>query len=399
MVVSRPPVLFRLSLAVAALIATLIGFAVLAGYSARVSASGQLRADAGVITITAPVAGAVDRFEPAEGDALDAGRVVAHIKSLSQRNSGASLAGDLKQAMLDRRTAIERALQSQLQVLDERELSVRTQIRQLAEERGQFEDELDNAKRQLGLAERSLARAREVHGKGFVSDAELQSVELDVLRLQSQALAAERAIQSSGRTLTQLRQELATLPRQRSSQQAEADGRLAALAQELLENEGRGGFAVSSTVDGVVTATFVERGQTVQAGQPLFAVLPAKSRLEAQLLVPSRAVGFIEPGDRVRLRLQAYPYQKFGHQSGRVLRVSRSALGSTEQAALLGSGAASEPMYRVLVALDQQHVLAYGQAEPLLPGMVVEADVMLEDRQLYEWVLEPLYALRGRIAS
>jgi membrane fusion protein len=53
-------------------------------------------------------------------------------------------------------------------------------------------------------------------------------------------------------------------------------------------------------------------------------------------------------------------------------------------------------VYRVAVALDSQTMKAYGEAKRLLPGMEVEADALLDTRRLYEWVLEPLYALAGR---
>jgi membrane fusion protein len=53
----------------------------------------------------------------------------------------------------------------------------------------------------------------------------------------------------------------------------------------------------------------------------------------------------------------------------------------------------SEPLYRVLVELDQQTVSAYGRAEPLKPGMTVDADILLDQRRLIEWVLEPLYGV------
>lgn len=108
-------------------------------------------------------------------------------------------------------------------------------------------------------------------------------------------------------------------------------------------------------------------------------------------MVPSAAIGFVKPGDRVLLRYQAYPYQKFGSHEGKVLRVSRSATPLPNSA-----GANSEPMYRVLVSLHQQSVQAYGHPEALLPGMRLEADVMGERRRLFEWVLEPLYSVTGR---
>ena len=147
---------------------------------------------------------------------------------------------------------------------------------------------------------------------------------------------------------------------------------------------------MEAPVAGLVANRLVEPGQAVQAGQPLLTLLPAGSHLRAQLFVPSRAVGFIEPGDKVLLRYQAFPYQKFGHHEGVVRRVSRSAVPGA-------GGQGAEPFYRVLVDIHRQSITAYGREEPLRPGMLLEADIMGEHRKLYEWVLEPLYSVTGRL--
>lgn len=62
------------------------------------------------------------------------------------------------------------------------------------------------------------------------------------------------------------------------------------------------------------------------------------------------------------------------------------------------NGENAEPYYRVLVALDQQAILAYGKREPLRPGMRLDADILGERRRLYEWILEPIYSIRGQVA-
>jgi membrane fusion protein len=145
----------------------------------------------------------------------------------------------------------------------------------------------------------------------------------------------------------------------------------------------------------VISSLLLKPGQMVTAGQSLLSLLPAGSVLQAQLLVPSRAVGFIEPGSRVVLRYQAFPYQKFGQHFGHVAEVSRSALSPAEVTALTGSEPQQnqEPLYRVQVTLDSQAVWAYGKAEGLRPGMALDADVLMERRRLIEWVFEPLYGL------
>lgn len=210
--------------------------------------------------------------------------------------------------------------------------------------------------------------------------------------MQRQATAARRG-------LAQLQQAQQELPGHRLADKAVFQRDLAALEQEQVETEARGALAVSAPVTGVVATQLVKPGQAVQAGQPLLSLLPGNGTLEAELLVPSRAIGFIEPGDRVLLRYQAYPYQKFGHQQGRVARISRSALNQGELQTLLGSATQSEPLYRVTVRLAKQAITAYGKPELLKPGMALEADVLGEKRRLIEWVFEPLYSLKGKVGS
>jgi membrane fusion protein len=104
----------------------------------------------------------------------------------------------------------------------------------------------------------------------------------------------------------------------------------------------------------------------------------------------------------VLIRYEAYPHQKFGHYTGVVTSVSRATVGAGElaergaAAGLAGLAASGEPVYRIAVALDSQSATAYGEAVPLQPGMTLEADIQIETRRIYEWVLDPLYSLTGR---
>jgi membrane fusion protein len=159
----------------------------------------------------------------------------------------------------------------------------------------------------------------------------------------------------------------------------------------------------------------------VAAGQVLAQLLPASSMagaatkaaagaapspLVAYFYVPTRAAGFVEPGQTVKLRYAAYPYQKFGMGEGTVTQVERTPYALQElpaqiAASVINGSAAStntpEPVYRVTVALYSQSIDAYGEAHPLKPGMVAEADIVQRSYRLYEQILEPLrgFAQRG----
>ena len=129
-------------------------------------------------------------------------------------------------------------------------------------------------------------------------------------------------------------------------------------------------------------------------------VVPSDQSLVAQLLAPSEVIGFLRAGAPVLVRYQAFPYQKFGQQPGRVAAVSRAALNVADVSAL---GAVADggdgPVYRITVQPASQAVPAYGRSEPLQAGMQVEAHVLVDRRPLYQWLLEPLFSLRGTLVA
>ena len=58
---------------------------------------------------------------------------------------------------------------------------------------------------------------------------------------------------------------------------------------------------------------------------------------------------------------------------------------------------AGEPVFAITVRLKKQTVTAYGQGLPLQAGMRLDADILQETRRLYEWMLEPLYSITGKM--
>jgi membrane fusion protein len=116
--------------------------------------------------------------------------------------------------------------------------------------------------------------------------------------------------------------------------------------------------------------------------------------LEAYLYVPSRAIGFIRPGQLVKVQFQAFPYQRFGTYNGRIIDVSDTILSPLELPIKMSL---SEPVYRVAVELEQQTVTAYGEEVTLQAGMLLNADISVDTRNLMEWLLDPLYSLKERM--
>jgi membrane fusion protein len=91
---------------------------------------------------------------------------------------------------------------------------------------------------------------------------------------------------------------------------------------------------------------------------------------------------------------QAFPHQKFGAADARIVSVSRTVLSGDELS--IPGLKTGEPVFRVRAALAQSIVRAYGEAIPIRPGMVLTADVIIDERTLLEWLLDPLYAAGRR---
>jgi membrane fusion protein len=144
---------------------------------------------------------------------------------------------------------------------------------------------------------------------------------------------------------------------------------------------------VSAPIAGRVTALQVTLGANPNPNMPLMVIVPADGMLQAEIYIPSRAIGFVKPGQEVRLLYEAFPYQRFGAYRGRVVTVSQAILAGSDVPAVIG---AKEPVYRAVVALERQTIDAEGQTVALQAGGELTANIILDRRKLIDWILSPL---------
>ena len=164
---------------------------------------------------------------------------------------------------------------------------------------------------------------------------------------------------------------------------------LADVNRELAENEAARTSEVRSPTDGVVSDILIHSGDSIQGAQRLMALVPAGSNFEAELWVPSSAMGFVEVGTPVVIRFDAFSYQRYGVTHGQVNGISASAIPPQEIKRLSGHSF-EEPRYRVLVSLREQSIASDNGTIQLKSGITLKADLLLGQMQLYEWLLEPL---------
>jgi membrane fusion protein len=391
---AQPLKLWMLALAAALAALVIVLFLIFGGYTRRTRVAGQLVPTQGLATVVAPAAGVISRIDTIEGAAVESGALLAVVAMPRGTVETGDTIGALETRLQQRRDSQQRSQRAQAQLFSVQQRGMRTQLANAQRELAQLEAEIETRQRQVRIANETLARLRQLKQQQFVSDLQLKQQENAALEQMSELQTLQRQGTGVRRQIDQLAQSLQELPAQREAADADAQRDRATLEQESLETETRRELAVVAPLAGIVATQLVKPGQAVQTGQPLLSVLPGDGKLEAELLVPSRAIGFIEPGDEVLLRYQAYPYQKFGHHTGKVVRISRSVYSSGESDART-----QEPSYRVVVALNAQTVQAYGKAERLKPGMLLDADILGEKRSLIEWLFEPVMSLKSKLQA
>jgi membrane fusion protein len=384
------PVSFALlSTVLGAMAAGLVAFAWFGEYTAHRTLHGRMMPLGGVVEITSPQAGVLLERRVALGRRVSAGEPLFLVSG--ERTSatyGATQAAIAVQ--LERRRASLLAQVEQTRALEQAErTALAERLAALDRESRALDAALRTQRDGAELATAAADRAVRLQELGHLSLEQATQKQAALIEQRTRATALEREAAALARVRAELVGRAATLGPQYAKELAEVERALVATELDRAANEAQRAVLVTAPRAGVVTAVAAERGQTVEAGTLLASVVPEDARLVAELYAPTRAVGFLEVGDDVLLRHGAFPYQKFGHGRGTVVEVAATPLAPPAP----GGGTRGEPLYRVVVALDSERVHAYGVARPLLAGMSVEAEVLLDTRRIYEWLFEPLFAL------
>ncbi len=390
----------------------LLAFAVIGQVSRKARVPGLLMPVGGLLQVASPLAGQVEQVLVVEGDEVVQGQPLVRVRSERMVDGGDMAAINLR-AIRARKESLDTERRLQRRQADERRQTIDDRLRSLRAEMAQAGEELELVRQRVELAKRSRRRYAELAAQGFVPETQSQQKEEELLDLRARERSGQRSIENLTREARSLEAELIAIPTTLATALAQLDRGVAQLAQERAELEARAGVAVTAPRDGRVSALPLHTGQAVQAGQTLVTLLPSagasdtglvapSTPLIAQLYAPSRTVGFVQPGQAVWLRYAAYPYQKFGMARGAVAHVSPTPIApqdlpAGQGQALVSAAQANEPLYRIDVRLERQDIAAYGREVPLRAGMALEADVSLEHRRIWEWLLEPLLATAKRV--
>jgi len=365
-------------------------FLTFASYSRIETVTGQLNPSSGVAQIIVRRPGTIEVVSVKEGQEVKKGQILASIsvdETLADgRTNSAELLStlELQEAGLRKQegaiSAASGAGGAQYQArIDGYKADVLGLLEQIAVQEGLVTSAKDQLDQALVVAERGFISKRDILVREETYLARIQQLsqlnQTFALR-RSSILETQRAAQQAS---AQAKTQIAALSAQKSD-----------IAQRRTNIQINKAYQLIAPISGRVTAITARNGQFANIQTPLMMIVPTNAKLQAELSVPTTAIGFLEKGQQVKLSIDAFPYQKFGTLNARLSDIAKAPITQ------LDATGASISLYQVIADIEAHSILAFGKEHPLIAGMTLSARVETEKQSILEWLFEPLFAVQKR---
>lgn len=388
----RPVGARRLTLFLLALCLTVLAVLVLGSYTRKERVQGLVQARDGVAMVVPPEAGQIRQVRVKEGQAVKAGEVLVELGNERFSDEGSTQAL-IETNLQNQRDQVLAQAQGQAQAKEAALAALSQRVAQGQRDLASLGEEIRLQTQQRESVRRLLDQMQPLLNERIVSELQYEQQRQALLEHSARLQALQRQRGAAEADIAQARDEQSRLSAQHRVTQAGLDRDLLTLQQETVQRHGSRITVLKAPVDGVVSGLSVTAGQSVAAGAPIASIVPTHSAMEAVLYVPSTAVGFIKPGQPVRVSYDAFPFQRFGQYHGTVQSVSQ-----TDVPVASGPNPQDHRAFFIVrVGLDSAHVRAYGQDIALRPGHTLSADIEIDRRRLIRCMLDPLFAFSGKL--
>ena len=376
---------------IVAVLVVVITFLSFEQYARKETVIGYLTPTAGTAKIFVPQQGAIREVYVKEGQRVEKGQPLLAVET----SQIAANDQDVNMTILSSLELQGNQLTHQVTAEQERAESEKARLtaltRGLNAEVSELEAQIENQNERIRVSSALVSSVIGLRAKGLISEPEYRQRELAALDQKQRLNALNQQLAAKQNQLTDTRYSLEQLPIIIAGKIQSLRNELAATEQRIAEISGRRAYVIRSPTAGHVSTLQATTGQFADPRRLQMEIIPTESTLQAELFVPTRAIGFVQPGKEVRILYEAFPYQQFGAYTGRVKNVSHTIVTKLDAS---GPIELKEPAYRITAALDHLEVDAYGKKMSLQADMLLRADIILERRSLLRWILDPLLSVR-----
>jgi membrane fusion protein len=376
---------------IVAAVAIIVSFLFVAQYSRKETVIGFLMPTAGTAKIFASQQGTIREIFVKEGQEVEEGQPLLAIGTSQIAANGQ----DVNVSILSTLEAHRNRLTPQIAAEQERTKSEQARLTAsiggLEAEISELQAQIDNQHERIRVSDVLVSNVAGLRARGLMTEPEYRQRELAALDQKQKLNALNQQIAAKQNQLTETRYSLEQLPTVMEGKIQSLRSELATTEQRIAEVSGRRAYVIRAPAAGRISTLQATVGQFADPRLLQMEIIPNERVLQAELFVPTRAIGFVRTGQHVRILYEAFPYQQFGAYGGRVSKVSQTILTKSDAS---GPIELKEPAYKVTVALDRPDIDAYDKKIPLQADMLLRADIILEKRSLISWLLDPLLSVR-----
>ncbi|EAX3239816.1 HlyD family secretion protein [Salmonella enterica] len=373
-------------------------FVIMGSYTRRVNVSGEITTWPRPVNIYSSVQGFIVKQFVTEGQEIRKGEPVYQIDVSRSTSSG--VVSD------NQRKDIENQIVRIANIISRLEDSKKATLQTLEKQKMQYQEAFERstaivrrAEEGIIIMKNNMNNYRTYQKKGLINKDQLTNQTALYYQQQNNLLSLSGQNEQNVLQITSLESQI-------KIQAADFDNRIYQmelqryeLQKELINTDVNGEVIIRALSDGKIDSLSVTVGQMVSAGDSLLQIIPDKIK-DHYLVVwaPNDAVPYINPGDRVNIRYEAFPAEKFGQFAATVLLVSKTPASSQEmltyQGAPKNNQNTSVPYYKIVVRPDLQEIRYDGKFLPIENGMKAQGTLFLEKRKIYQWMLSPFYDMK-----
>lgn len=300
----------------------------------------------------------------------------------------------------------------QAAILERRRAEYRARLASLDEKAGQLDSAIAASRRaQAGLAERLAVVGevedirRQLQERQTGSRLTYLEARIERLRMRDDLTALQDRERESEHELRGVQADRAAFidewRRKTAEELVEQTRQRATLVEQIAKAERRRSLVtLTAPVDAVVLEVAKRSvGSVIREAEPLVTLVPADVPLEVEADIPSRDIGLVRVGDFVRVKLDAFPFQRHGTLSGEIRTISADAFthdpaqGAQGGANSINADAprpAAGAVFRTRIRLTDTHLEAVPDGTRLSPGMVASAEIRVGTRSVLSYFLYPV---------
>lgn len=250
--------------------------------------------------------------------------------------------------------------------------------------------EIAKIEAQLPLKHEQVEARRGLLEKGLTPKQQFLEMQQELIAMEGEARVAkaraneaQAAIATTQRQIAQAQEEF---ERDRLKELTEAESEAAQLTEELKKATQRQALQrLTAPVAGTVQQLQLHTiGGVVEPAKPLMVVVPEDAGIEIEAEIENKDIGFVEDGQEAIVKLDAFPFTRYGTMVGHVATISGDAV---EQQS---NNAAPRLIYTTRIRLEKDTMNVDGRDVRLSPGMVAAVEIKTGTRKLIEYVLSPL---------